>query len=198
MTSKTPAVLIGACVIAAAAGFGIYHLQKPAQQATAAAPAPADNVTAAATPAAAQPETAPLDVAFTDLDGKTHTLAEYKGKLVVVNFWATWCTPCLHEIPTLKKIQDDYGARGLQIVGPAVDDGDDVRKAAPGLAFNYPVFTGAPEDMLDAMSRFGNSQGGLPFSVVIDGEGQIIARQLGEFSGVELAGLAEEHLPKQP
>lgn len=191
MSLKTPALLVGVCVLAGAAGFGIYHLQKGAA-------APAAAIGSAAATNATAPEAAPSNIKLTDLAGNSHSLEEFRGKLLVVNFWATWCTPCLHEIPALKKIQDDYGARGLQIVGPAVDDIEEVRKAGPGLAFNYPIYVGSAEEMLDLMTKFGNSEGGLPFSVVIGPDGTILQRQLGEFSAVELAGLAEEHLPKQP
>ena len=88
------------------------------------------------------------------------------------------------------------GARGFQLVGPAVDDIEDARRAAPGLKFNYPVAVGTPEAMLDLMTQLGNEQGGLPFSVLIGADGRVLERQLGEYSEVELAALIEKNLPR--
>ncbi len=190
MRSRTSILLVAACAVAGFAGYGLYLARhKPEVLATPdAEPASSES---------ASSEAAPAGLKFTDLEGKTHSLEDYRGKLLVVNFWATWCGPCLHEIPALIKIQSDYGARGFQIVGPAVDDLEDVRKAAPGFGFNYPVLVSSPEAMLDLMNTFGNTQGGLPFSVVIGPDGAIVQRQLGEFSAVELAGLIEDRLPQK-
>lgn len=190
MSSKTPIIIVIACLLAAGAGYLLYRGQHPAAEASASFPA-AGPIAGAGT---ASPKLLPAEIRLTDLDGKTHTLDEYRGKLLVVNFWATWCGPCLHEIPTLIKIQNDYAAKGFQIVGPAVDDPGTVRAEAGKLGFNYPVFVGESDAMLDLMTELGNTAGALPFSVVIGPDGKIIDRQLGEFSPVELAGLIEDHL----
>jgi len=187
---KSNLAIVAACVVALAAGVAVF-LSRPGTSTEADRAAP----TIGATPAAAN-EQAPADVKLADLDGRAFTLADYKGKLLIVNFWATWCPPCLHEIPVLVKMQERYGARGFQLIGPAVDDIEDARRAAPGLKFNYPVAVGTPEAMLELMSRLGNEQGGLPFSVVITPDGKILERQLGEYSEIELAALIEENLPK--
>src|SRR5581483_87389 len=100
----------GVCLVAAAAGyfgFRYWHAREPQPAAQARPPLPA--------------------VSLKDLEGQPHGFADWRGKLLLVNFWATWCAPCLKEIPELAKIQAQYGARGLQIVGPAVDDPDAVR-----------------------------------------------------------------------
>jgi thiol-disulfide isomerase/thioredoxin len=195
MSSKTPIVVIAACIVAAAAGYALYGTQQTktaaAEQATLSVPK-AGSI--AADPASGASDIAPADLAFTDLEGKRHALADYKGKLLVVNFWATWCGPCLHEIPALIKAQTEYGSKGLQLVGPAVDDPEDVKAQAKKLGFNYPIFVGESDGMLDIMTKLGNTSGALPFSVVIGPDGKILERQLGEFSPVELAGLIETHL----
>jgi thiol-disulfide isomerase/thioredoxin len=139
----------------------------------------------------------PTGIQMSDLDGHPHTLDEYRGKLLLINFWATWCGPCLHEIPQLAKLQTEFGARGLQIIGPAVDDPDAVRGMLATLAINYPVLvTKAPEEMIKTMDQLGNSVGGLPFSVLVGADGKIIKRQIGEFSAAELKELVESQLPK--
>ncbi len=184
-SGKSKLAIIAACGVALAAGVAVFLLRPGA------APEPGIG----STPAAAN-EQAPAAAKLTDLDGRAFTLADYKGKLLIVNFWATWCAPCLHEIPVLVKMQERYGAKGFQLIGPAVDDIEEARRAAPGLKFNYPVAVGTPEDMLDLMTDLGNEQGGLPFSVVITPDGKILERQLGEYSEIELAALIEENLPK--
>lgn len=188
MSSKTPVLAVAACVLAAAAGYGLYSHQAKTPGDSLSLPEPGPVADAGAL------KQAPADVTLTDLDGKTHGFADYQGKLVVLNFWATWCGPCLHEIPALIKMQADYAAKGVQILGPAVDDPEDVRGQAPKLGFNYPVFVGDSEAMLELMTRLGNSAGALPFSVLIGPDGTILERQLGEFSPVELSGLIEKHL----
>lgn len=190
MSSKTPVLALAACFLAAAAGFAVYHQQAKPPSDSLSLPDPGP---VAAGDALKQ---APADVRLNDLDGKPHGFADYQGKLVVVNFWATWCGPCLHEIPALIKIQGDYAAKGVQIIGPAVDDPEDVRAQAPKLGFNYPVLVGDSEGMLELMGRLGNTAGALPFSVLIGPDGTILERQLGEFSPVELSGLIEKHLAK--
>ena len=125
-----------------------------------------------------------------------HKLDEWHGKLLLLNFWATWCTPCLHEIPELVKLQKQYAARGLQIIGPAVDDPGAVRSMLGPLGINYPVLTGTPDGMIDLMEKLGNGPGGLPFSVVVSPDGLLIDRHLGEFTPAELSKLIEQHLPE--
>jgi thiol-disulfide isomerase/thioredoxin len=163
-----------ACLAAAAAGFGFYRYVHHD---------------------GAQREPLPQGLQLKGLDGQPHSLDEWRGKLLLVNFWATWCTPCLHEIPALVKLQQQYAARGLQIVGPAVDDPDAVRSMLGPLGINYPVLTGTPDAMIDLMEKLGNGPGGLPFSLVVGADGLIIDRHLGEFSSAELAQLVEKNLP---
>lgn len=139
----------------------------------------------------------PAGIVMTDLVGTSHRFEDWHGKLLLVNFWATWCTPCLKEIPLLTQAQKDYAGRGLQIIGPAVDDPDEVKAAAQGrLAINYPVMTGTPEQMLGLLNDFGNTAGALPFTIVVAPDGSVIHQQLGEFTAAELKTLIEAHLPQ--
>jgi thiol-disulfide isomerase/thioredoxin len=163
-----------ACVIAAGAGYGFYRYSHST--------GPAD-------------EPLPPGLQLSGLDGHSHGFEEWHGKLLLVNFWATWCTPCLHEIPELVKLQKQYAAQGLQIVGPAVDDPDSVRSMLGPLGINYPVLTGTPDAMIDLMEKLGNGPGGLPFSVLVSPEGRILDRQLGEFTPNQLSTLLQKHLP---
>lgn len=168
-------LIITLCAVAAGGGYMLYrHLAQP-------------------TVIDQTPSQAP-EITLTDLTGEPRKLSEWRGKLVLVNFWATWCTPCLHEIPMLLDIQQQYGARGLQIVGAAMDELEAVKTSAPQLGINYPVLVGDTE-IITAMQALGDTLGALPYSVLIDANGTIVFRKHGEFSRDDLQKLVEQHLP---
>lgn len=116
------------------------------------------------------------DFTRADLTGKSIHLADYRGKVVLLNFWATWCAPCLAEIPTFARWQKQYGSSGLQILGVSMDDDSQpVQRLAHKQPFDYPVFMGdAPLGQL-----YGGVLG-LPLTYLIDAHGRIVARYLGE------------------
>ncbi len=126
-----------------------------------------------------------LAARFPDLDGRERALGEWKGQVLVVNFWATWCAPCREEIPLFVAMEDKYGARGLQIVGLAIDRLDPVRAFARELGVNYPLLIGGFE-AVEIMRPLGNSAGALPFSVIYDRGGQAVLARLGAFHTDEL------------
>ncbi len=117
------------------------------------------------------------DFTRNDLEGNRLSLSSYRGKLVLLNFWATWCAPCLVEIPKFIAWQRAYGAAGLQIVGVSMDDtAAPVKRAYAKYRLNYPVVMGDAR----LAERFGGVLG-LPLSYLIDSEGRIVARYQGEF-----------------
>lgn len=169
-------LIVGLCAVAAGGGYAVYqHLAQP---------------TVIDEPGGLAPE-----ISLNDLTGEARKLSEWRGKLVLVNFWATWCAPCLHEIPMLTELQQQYGASGLQIVGPAMDEPETVRNGAPQLGINYPVLVGDSE-IVNAMQALGDTLGALPYSVLIAANGEIVFRKHGEFKRDELQQLIEQHLPK--
>jgi thiol-disulfide isomerase/thioredoxin len=125
-----------------------------------------------------------------DLEGRPRSLEQWRGNVLVVNFWATWCAPCREEIPALIKVQDKLGAKGLQIVGIAVDQDDKVRPYAAEMKINYPILVGDLE-AIDLARQAGNRLGGLPFTVVFDRKGVAVHSQLGGINEQKLTTLVQ-------
>lgn len=120
-----------------------------------------------------------------DLEGHSHRLEEWKGKVVVLNFWATWCAPCREEMPEFSKIQDEMGSKGLQVIGVAIDDAAEVEAYLKSFPVRYPVLIGD-----DAAPKWAESLGDtlsvLPFTVILDAEGRPVERHIGIFHREEL------------
>lgn len=123
-----------------------------------------------------------------DLAGNRASLERWRGKVVVVNFWASWCPPCREEIPGLVRIQHKFAANGLQVVGIAVDSAEKSRQAAGEMGISYPVLV-AEVQIIDVTRRLGNRAGGLPFTVVLDREGRLVTTHLGLLSEAQLERL---------
>ena len=123
-------------------------------------------------PARAQSPAEPApELALKDLSGAERKLSDYKGKLVVVNFWATWCVPCRKEMPSLVKLQNELGPKGVQVVAVTVDTDsfhDKVVKFAADNKLNFPVWFGSTANM----EAFGLDVA-LPATVVVDREGRV-------------------------
>jgi len=117
--------------------------------------------------------------------GKTESLEQWRGRVLVVNFWATWCAPCREEIPVFVRMQKRHGARGVQFVGIAIDRSEPVSAFQREFGMNYPVLIGGVETM-ELMRSTGNRMGVLPFTLLIDRAGRIAGRKIG--------GLKEEQL----
>ncbi|OFZ96889.1 MAG: hypothetical protein A3H35_00865 [Betaproteobacteria bacterium RIFCSPLOWO2_02_FULL_62_17] len=120
-----------------------------------------------------------------DLEGKSQPLTRWKGKILVVNFWATWCEPCRVEVPALVRTQDKYVANGVQIVGISLDSASKVREFAKEFKVQYPLVIGSL-DCIEITRKLGNKAAGLPYTVVLDANGVIKARHLGGISEAQL------------
>ena len=122
---------------------------------------------------------------FYDLHEKVQPLAQWQGKVMVVNFWATWCPPCIAEIPEFIKFQKQYAKQGVQFVGIAIDQKSKVQAFAEEKGMNYPVLLGDLAG-IDLARRIGNKEGGLPYTVIVDRSGKIVTTQLGTLSREKL------------
>ena len=113
-----------------------------------------------------------------DLSGKPQSLSQWRGKVLVVNFWATWCVPCREEIPALMNAQRKYVSNGVQVVGIAIDNASKVRDYAKEMHIDYALLIGAAET-LGMASDLGNRAGVLPFTVVLNRAGKVVHTQAG-------------------
>lgn len=134
-----------------------------------------------------QEKTTAPQLKLKDLDGRTVQLSDYAGKVVLINFWATWCPPCRAEMPDLIKLQHEYGAAGLQIIGITYppEQKTRVRRFASSLQVNYPIVLGTRE----LKARF-SSEEILPLTVVINRDGKVSEI----ISGILLRGEFDEKI----
>ena len=115
------------------------------------------------------------------LDGVPQTLAGLRGKILVINYWATWCAPCREEIPLFVRLQQEYETKGVQFVGIAVDQADKVREFAQEFNINYPLLI-AGLDAVELSRKAGNKAGVLPYTLVLDRTGKMAASLVGGLS----------------
>jgi len=120
-----------------------------------------------------------------DVSGKDQSLAQWQDKVVIVNFWATWCGPCREEIPVLLRVQAKHASNGVQVVGISIDSVDKVREFAIEYGIAYPLVIGSM-DTIDLTRRLGNKAAGLPYTIVLDRTGRVVKTHLGGISEVEL------------
>lgn len=113
------------------------------------------------------------------LDGAPVSSRLWAGKVLVLNFWATWCGPCRQETPLFIQIQRELGGRGVQFVGIAIDDPVAVEQFSTKLGINYPILVGA-DDAIDLAKKLGNHLQGLPFTAVLDRSGKLAWVHAGE------------------
>jgi thiol-disulfide isomerase/thioredoxin len=176
--NRNPLALIVVALVVALGIYVGYHKarrQGPALTLTQSGPAP--------------------DFSLESLDGKTMRLSDFRGKAVLLNFWATWCGPCKIEMPWFVDLQKQYGSQGLQIVGVAMDDAskEDIAKFAKDMGVNYPILIGK--------ESVGDEYGGvpaLPESFLITRDGKIIDKIIGLRGKAEIEDAVKKALDTQP
>ena len=127
---------------------------------------------------------------FDDMDGRPRRVSEWTGLVVVCNFWASWCAPCREEIPMLVDIRREYAAKGVEVVGIALDSRANIAEFVKSYPMPYPVLVGGV-DGVELLRRLGNRQGALPFTVILDQQGKVAGTRLGEMTRAQVQGLLE-------
>jgi len=126
------------------------------------------------------PEIRP-DFALKDLEDKIHNAKEWDGKVLMINFWATWCPPCRREIPAFIELQDAYQEKGFEIIGIAIDSKQSVIDFVDPMGVNYTMLMGEDEG-ISLSQAYGNRLGVLPYTVFVDRKGRIISTHRNEMS----------------
>ena len=164
------------------AGLGsLVACQKQAEPAKTVAEAPA--VAPASTPAAApatpaDPVAALLGQSMNDAAGKPQALAQWKGKPLLVNFWAPWCGPCVKEMPELSALAGELKAKNINVVGIGIDTPTNIAEFTGKYKIAYPIYIGGM-DATELSRQLGNPNGGLPYTVLIGADGKVLKTYLG-------------------
>ena len=134
-------------------------------------------LSAAALPSA--PVAALYAQSMNDAAGTPHALSQWKGKALVVNFWAPWCAPCVKEMPELAALATDSAAKNIHVIGIGIDSPTNIAEFAAKVKVSYPLYV-AGMDGTELSREFGNTSGSLPYTVLIDADGKIRKTYLGQ------------------
>lgn len=138
---------------------------------------------------AAPPAPTPAAILFgqslPDLQGKIQPLSQWQGKTLIVNFWASWCAPCVKEMPELSALQQDIKAQGVQIIGIGIDSEEKIREFSARHPVSYPLYVSGMEG-IELGRMMGNTRGGLPFTLLLDSNGKLKKSYLGQLDMAEL------------
>ncbi|MBU3601661.1 TlpA disulfide reductase family protein [Polynucleobacter sp. AM-25C3] len=118
-------------------------------------------------------------------DGKSVDTDKWRGKVLVVNFWASWCPPCVEEMPTLDKLQQEFKAQNVLFVGIGIDSPSNIREFLAKTPVSYPIVIGGMEGS-NLSKQMGNSQGALPYTIIINSQGKATSSKLGKISEEDL------------
>jgi thiol-disulfide isomerase/thioredoxin len=107
-----------------------------------------------------------------DINDKTERMSNWHGKLLLVNFWATWCAPCVEEMPELSDLQNDHAFKNLQVIGIGIDSAPNIREFAAKHKISYPLYIAGMQG-IELAKQMGNQHGGLPFTLLFGADGEV-------------------------
>lgn len=122
---------------------------------------------------------------FPDSEGKVQAIEQWRGKILVINFWATWCPPCREEMPELSRLHEHYKNKDVLVLGIATEDVAKIREFAKETKVSYPLLAGDMEAM-NLGNALGNNRGVLPYTVVLDRDGSVVKTYFGQVNHVML------------
>ncbi len=211
MTRPKLAISIGLAVmlLLASAALTVGYLTSPQSRRVPSSGVPAGSVAqvlsspasmqaAAQTPVGGAPDVTPgviYTATFKDMTGRPQSLGQWQNKLLVINFWATWCAPCKEEMPIFVKLHQKLATQGVQIVGIAADTSLNVAKFAKVTSINYPLLSDEA-GAIEFSKRLGNRFGLLPHTVVVAPGGEVIYTKLGLISEADFESILRQNLLK--
>jgi thiol-disulfide isomerase/thioredoxin len=178
---KLPVVFAGVALLAALAGTALWL----GERSTLPAPRAPDAIAPTALYAAT----------FRDGQGASQSLGQYQGRVLVLNFWATWCAPCREEMPAFSRVSQRWAARGVQFVGLSSEAPEVVARYAREVPVSYPLWTGEAAEAL--AQRLGNRLGVLPYTAMLDPAGRILEVRVGPYTERELEARLEQFAGKR-
>ena len=125
------------------------------------------------------------DFIFPDVNGHSQSIKQWPNQVLVINFWATWCPPCLDELPDFNRLQLQYQDSGVQFIGVALDEAQAVSAAITRFNIVYPQFI-AGDAGINLSKSLGNDSGAVPFTILVDAQGRVIQRHPGLYEHSEL------------
>ena len=126
-----------------------------------------------------------FDLVLTDLKGQPQSLGQWRGKVLIVNYWATWCHPCREEMPGFSRLQDKYRDKGVQFAGISIDTAAKIVEFQEKTPVTYPLLIG-DMDVMENSAKLGNTRQALPFTAVFDRQGRLFSTKLGRVAEAEL------------
>ena len=170
------AMILALCILIGVAAFTAGLLVRPGKRVS--QPLPQEVVSK-------QALSTLFDAQFNDYEGKPRPFAQWKGNILVINFWATWCAPCREEMPYFSRISEKYAAKGVQFVGISTDTPETVRLFAQQHGVSYPLLIGGPQ-IVALSTELGNRQSVLPFTLILDRNGEPLLTRTGRLPEAEL------------
>lgn len=145
------------------------------------------------------PNSAPaiFDLVLRDLKDQPQALAQWRGKVLIVNYWATWCIPCREEMPGFSRLQDKYRDNGIQFVGISIDNAAKIAEFVNVTPVSYPLLIGNI-DVMENSAALGNTRQALPFTAVFDHQGRLFSTKLGRLPEATLERQLIELISRYP